>query len=149
MKTIKRMYKHLNWANKRILETLQNLEFDNHQARRLFSHILFAEQVWLARLQGKDSSRLPIWGEVEIEVCEEMVQKNEENFALFFADLDDTDLDQFITYSNSKGVVFKTSIRDILTHVALHGQHHRGQINAHLRANHVEPVNTDFITFVR
>ncbi|WP_338066563.1 DinB family protein [Pueribacillus theae] len=146
---MKRMYKHLNWANQRILEALQQLEHDNREARRLFSHILYSEQVWLSRLQGKDSSQLPIWGEVEIEVCEEMVKKNEESFAAFLADLDKTDLDQFISYKNSKGEEFNTSIRDVLTHVALHGQHHRGQINAQLRANHVEPVNTDFITFVR
>ena len=33
-----------------------------------------------------------------------------------------------VTYKNSKGTEFRNSKRDILTHVALHGQYHRGQI---------------------
>jgi len=45
MKTIHKMYKHLNWANQRILETLKNNEDETLQVRRLFPHILFAEQV--------------------------------------------------------------------------------------------------------
>ena len=38
MKTIQSMFKHLHWANQRILETLQNSE-ENKQANNLFSHI--------------------------------------------------------------------------------------------------------------
>ncbi len=148
MKVIKSMYHHLNWANQRILETLQNLERDNPQARRLFSHILSTEQVWLSRLKGESSSQ-PIWGEVGIEECAEMVKKNRESFDAFLSSIDKADLDQFMIYKNSKGIEFKNSISDILTHIALHGQYHRGQINAQLRSNHTEPVNIDFITFVR
>jgi uncharacterized damage-inducible protein DinB len=69
--------------------------------------------------------------------------------ATFLTNLSNTDLDKFISYSNSKGQEFKNSVRDILTHVALHGQYHRGQINSRLRADGFEPVNLDFITFVR
>jgi uncharacterized damage-inducible protein DinB len=143
------MYEHLNWANQRILETLQNVEADNQQVKSLFSHILFAEKVWITRLRGLDSSRLPIWSEVNIEVCTELVKQNEESFTAFLTNLVNTDLDNLISYTNSKGKEFKSSMRDILTHVALHGQYHRGQINSRLRANGIEPVNTDFITFVR
>lgn len=148
MRTIQKMYEHLNWANQRILETLQNMEDENQQVRRLFSHILYAEQVWIARLQGMDSSQLPIWSEADIAVCAELVRKNEENFTAFFANLSSSDLDSLICYKNSKGKEFKTSIRDILN-VALHGHYHRGQINTRLREEGIEPVNIDFITFVR
>jgi uncharacterized damage-inducible protein DinB len=143
------MYEHLNWANQRILEALQSIEDVNQEVCRLFSHILFAEKVWITRLRGSDSSLLPIWSEVDIEVCAELVMQNEESFKRFLTNLVNTDLDKLITYTNSKGKEFKSSVRDILTHVALHGHYHRGQINARLRANGIEPVNIDFITFVR
>jgi len=149
LKTIQRMYDHLHWANKRILETLQNLEDENQEAMRLFSHILFAEKVWLTRMQGLDSSQLPLWSDVDIEVCTKLVMQNEEIIKTFLANLAETDLDKIITYKNSTGKEFETSVSDILTHVALHGQYHRGQINARLRANGSEPINVDFITFVR
>ncbi|MED4727454.1 DinB family protein [Aneurinibacillus migulanus] len=149
MRTIQKMYEHLNWANHRILEKLHNNKNENQQIIDLFSHILYTEQVWITRLRGMDSSQLPIWSETNLSVCAELVRKNQDDFTAFFANLTSADLDNLISYRNSKGKEFKTSIEDILTHVALHGQYHRGQINSRLRANGVEPVNTDYITFVR
>ncbi|WP_141995144.1 DinB family protein [Bacillus sp. B4EP4a] len=149
MENIQKMYEHLNWANQRILETLQSIEDKNQEVSRLFSHILLAEKVWMTRLRGLDSSRLPIWSEVDIEVCAELVMQNKESLTTFLTNLSNTDLDKLISYTNSKGKEFKNSVRDILTHVALHGQYHRGQINSRLRADGFEPVNIDFITFVR
>ena len=149
LENIQKMYEHLNWANQRILETLQSIEDKNQEVSRLFSHILLAEKVWITRLRGLDSSRLPIWSEVDIEVCAELVMQNKESLTTFLTNLSNTDLDKLISYTNSKGKEFKNSVRDILTHVALHGQYHRGQINSRLRADGFEPVNIDFITFVR
>lgn len=143
------MYEHLNWANKRILETLKSTEDENQEVRRLFSHILFAENIWITRLRGLDSSRLPIWSDVNLEVCSELIKQNEDSSTALFTELANTNLEKLIAYTNSKGTEFKNSLRDILTHVALHGQYHRGQINARLRADGNEPVDVDFITFVR
>jgi uncharacterized damage-inducible protein DinB len=147
LKTIQRMYEHLNWANKRIFERLQSVEIESREVWDLFSHILNAERIWVTRLRGMDSSQLPIWSGTDIENCAELIKQNEEAFKVYFADLENADLD--ISYTNSKGTAFKQSARDILTHVALHGQYHRGQINSRLRAAGIEPVNIDFITFVR
>lgn len=149
MKTIQKMYDHLNWANQRILGTLQSIEGENQEVRRLFYHILFAEKIWITRVQGKDSSRLPLWSDVDIEVCSELVKQNEDSSTALLSRLENTDLENLISYTNSKGTEFKNSLRDILTHIALHGQYHRGQINARLRADGNEPVDVDFITFVR
>lgn len=148
MKTIQKMFEHLFWANQRILETLQNAEVEDQQVR-LFAHILNAEQVWVTRLKGLDSSQISIWSDSDIAVCAELSKQNEENYKQFLTDLATTDLDNLIKYKNSKGIEYKDSIRDILTHVALHGQYHRGQINSRLRADGIEPVNTDYIIFVR
>ena len=143
------MYEHLNWANQCILKTLQSIEDENQEVNRLFSHILFAEKVWITRLRGLDSSRLPIWLEVDMKVCAKLVMQNEESLTAILTNLANSDLDKLIFYTNSKGTEFKNSVRDILTHIALHGQYHRGQINSRLRADGIEPVNIDFITFLR
>lgn len=149
MKTIQRMYEHLHWANQRIFETLQSMEDENQEVCRLFSHILNAENIWITRLRGMDSTKLPIWSEADIESCAELMKQNEESFTAFFTNLAITDLDKVISYTNSKGREFEYSVRDILTHAALHGQYHRGQINSRLRAVGIEPVPIDYITFVR
>lgn len=148
LETIVGMFQHLHWANQRILETLQNGE-ENKQANDLFSHILHAEHVWYIRLKGGDSSHLPIWSEVRLESCVDMVNQNHHNYTAYLSNLTNLELNQLVYYKNSKGTEFNTSIRDILTHVALHGQYHRGQINQHLRAANLEPINVDYITFRR
>ncbi|MCM3115500.1 DinB family protein [Neobacillus sp. MER 74] len=149
MKTIRNMFEHLHWSNQRILETLQNMKGENEQINRLFAHILLAEQVWLTRLTGSNSSNLPIWADVSIESCVELANRNNQNFKEFLLGLTDSGLEQIVSYRNSKGIEFKNSVRDILTHVALHGQYHRGQINQLLRANNTEPVILDYIVFRR
>jgi uncharacterized damage-inducible protein DinB len=58
-------------------------------------------------------------------------------------------LNTTMTYRNSKGLEFTNSVGDTLTHVWLHGSYHRGQIAQAIRRAGHEPVNTDFITFVR
>ena len=149
LKTIQNMYKHLHWANQRILKSLQNDGEGNKQATNLFSHILLAENVWFTRISGKDSSHLPIWAEVSIESCIDLVNQNNHNFTDLLSKLSNSELDQLVSYKNSKGAEFHTSKRDILTHVALHGQYHRGQINQLQRAADLEPINVDFIKFAR
>ncbi|MCM3691441.1 DinB family protein [Neobacillus niacini] len=143
------MFKHLHWANQRILETLQNAAQENKQANKLFSHILHAENVWFTRLKGIDSSQLPIWEEDSLDKCVEMVKQNNHNFTGLLSNLSADKLEQQVFYKNSKGTEFHNTIREILTHVALHGQYHRGQINQLLRIADLEPINVDFITFKR
>ncbi len=142
------MFDHLNWANQRILETLQHSEVEGQQVR-LFSHILNAERVWVTRLRGMDSSQLPIWSDSDIAACAKLSKQNEEEFKSFLSEIKDSELDYFITYFNSKGVEFKKSIRDILSQVILHGHYHRGQINSLFRAEGIEPVMIDYIIFAR
>lgn len=49
MKTIRKMYDYLSWANGYVLDTIHQNN-DNSELLRLFSHILFAEKVWLTRM---------------------------------------------------------------------------------------------------
>lgn len=149
MKTIKRMYEHLHWANLHIFEGLQNMKGEKNEVCGLFSHILSAEKVWFARLQGIDSSQIPLWPEMNLIQCAELIMQNEMTIATFLTSLEEADLDRLVSYTNSKGIEFTNSVRDILTHVAMHGQYHRGQINTRLRANNEVPVDVDFISFVR
>jgi len=47
------------------------------------------------------------------------------------------------------GEPFESTLGDILTHLPIHGQHHRGQIAAHLRASGSVPPVIDFIHAAR
>ena len=144
-----RLYEYVNWANRRVLDALRRQAEDNERARQWLCHILAAEQVWITRLRGEDSSSVPIRPDLSLDECGELLAQNADAYQQFLHDLTETDFDRAISYKNTKGVSFSTSIRDILTHVANHGTYHRGHIATLMRAAGQEPINTDFITFTR
>jgi len=149
LKTIEIMFEHLNWSNRQILKVLQTYEGVNQQTIRLFSHILLAEHVWFTRLKGLDSSSLPIWDDVSLEDCSRLCNENQKHYNEFLTQISDDNLEHIIHYRNSSGKEFQNTLREILTHVALHGQYHRGQINLQLRGAGFDPKPIDFIFFRR
>ena len=145
-----RMFSFDNWANQRILKALEALpELDPASPpATLFSHVLTAEEVWLARLIGRPYRGHTFWPELDPASWPQRLAAINEQW-LTFLDAASTDLDTYYTYYNSKGGTFETSLRDIVTHLIIHGQHHRAQIALHLRAMGQEPPPTDFIYFTR
>jgi len=57
--------------------------------------------------------------------------------------------DEIINYTNTQHQAFHNKANDILLHVFNHGTYHRAQIASEMRKNGIEPINTDYITFVR
>jgi uncharacterized damage-inducible protein DinB len=144
---LRQLFTYDEWALSRSLGSLENIE--NKPARALLSHILLAEKIWLVRLQGEDSSAIPTFEEFSLTECAEMADELHKKYFEFLDSLTEEDLNSKIIYKNTSGVEFQTSVKDILTHVGLHGVYHRGQIALLVRENGGTAVNTDFITFTR
>jgi uncharacterized damage-inducible protein DinB len=144
-----RLYEYVAWAHGRVLEVLRRQAEDNERARKWLSHILAAEQVWLTRLRGADSAAVPVWPDLTLAECAQLAAQNHKEYQQFLNGLTEADFERAISYKNTKGVSFNTSIGDVLTHVAFHGTYHRGHIATLMRAAGQEPINTDFITFTR
>lgn len=150
MNTIKRMMDHLYWADERILDALEESKTENKELLKLVRHVAVAERVWLSRLQGKGSGQYSLWEETEdLTAIRKMFEENAEQYRVYIDGLEEFKLDEIMDYANQSGVPFRTSIRDILSQVILHGQYHRGQINRALRIESAEPVQVDYITFAR
>ncbi|GAA4830762.1 hypothetical protein GCM10023310_04820 [Paenibacillus vulneris] len=150
MKTIKCMMDHLYWADGRILDALEESETKNKDLLKLVRHVAVAERVWLSRLQGKASTQYSLWEEAEdLSAIRTMFEENAEQYRIYIEELEESELDEMVDYANQSGVPFRTSVRDILLQVLLHGQYHRGQINRALRIESAEPAQVDYITFAR
>lgn len=153
MNSIRKLYDHMQWADRHLMERLRQKEAASRQDAseeiRLFAHLLAAEAVWLARLRGDKDIRLTIWPEIDLDGCEELLRQNESGWNSCLSGLAEADLDRTITYANSSGQVFANEVRDILLHVALHGHYHRGQINSRLRTGGTDPINIDYMMFMR
>jgi uncharacterized damage-inducible protein DinB len=110
-------------------------------------HIIGAEYLWLARLDSTPAE-LTVWPDLSMEECnsrlDELSHRLMESLSARVHRLGDT-----VTYKNSKGETWTSTVEDILTHVTIHSAHHRGQIASDLRAAGREPAFTDFIHAVR
>ncbi|NOU64624.1 DUF664 domain-containing protein [Paenibacillus sp. LMG 31461] len=150
MKTIKSMMDHLIWADGRILDALGESGTKNKDLLKLVRHVAVAERVWLSRLQGKGTAQYALWEEADdLTAIRAMFEENAEQYRVYIEELEESELDKMIDYANQSGVPFRTSVRDILLQVLLHGQYHRGQINRALRIESAEPAQVDYITFAR
>lgn len=150
MKTIRTMIDHQIWANKRLLEAMRAGGADNREALKLFRHLAIAEQVWITRLNGESSANLVLWSDDgSLAEIEALLASNEERYSAYLNALTEEKLDEILVYANQSGTEFRTPIRDVLTHVALHGQYHRGQVNRAIRQASGEPAALDYIVYSR
>jgi len=144
---LRREFSYNAWANR---ETLTAIAAAGQDARslNLAAHIFGAERVWLERLTQQTQS-VPVWPNFDLNRCQleaaDLATRWHEYLDLATAG----DVSQTITYKNTKGESWTSTIVDVLTHVVMHSAYHRGQIASDMRAGGKIPANTDFIHAVR
>lgn len=138
---------HMRWADERVAASL-TLPRSPDVARKIFAHIAAAEHVWWARIQGQ-MPRVGVWPELSVVEAAELAAECAGQFAALIAGPAETALARVVHYRNSAGVEYHNSVREIVSHVAMHGSHHRGQILRDLRRAGLEPPYVDFIGYVR
>lgn len=136
-------------ANRRVLDLLRDSAFVNEEIRGLLAHIVSAKKVWMKRLKQEHSSSIAIWPDLDWKECEALIEENRDAYRNYLAEKAADDLTAKVHYQNSKGAAFETPVRDILNHILIHGGYHRGQIAKKVREAGGEPINTDYITYVR
>lgn len=144
---IRRLFAHLAWADAHVLESIR-LAGDPPRARELLAHILGAELVWLARIEGRKAD-IPVWPELSLYQCGIQCGRVREEYQRFLASIGEDDLGTSVRYVNSAGKTFDSEVADILLQVVLHGTYHRGQIALLVRDGGAVPTPTDYIGFVR
>ena len=143
-----KMFAYNAAVNQQMLDWLQEASGPEDKAHAIFAHLLAAERVWLLRLLGRDSSVQAVWPDLSLEDCSALIEENRDAYARY---LDAAQLDSVktVSYKNSRGNAFEMSAQDILSHVLLHSSYHRGQVTLLLRGAGAEPLNTDYLQYVR
>ncbi len=145
---LQRLVDHMSWADTQVLGKLRSAPEDT-AAIKWYSHVLAAERIWFMRMHNQDWTTQRVWPVLSLDECAALAEQNSSQLKQYVARLSEDELAKPITYINSSGDTFTNSVADMLTHVALHGVHHRGQIAASLRSNGVDPPALDFIRFAR
>ena len=150
MLTLHRLFAHLEWADQKVLGLFRELPEIGDRPRQLFSHVLMAERIWMKRLRAEDPTELKVWPTLSLAELGQLANANHAAFRVFLEHIVETGgFDEIVAYQTFSGEPFEHRVADILTHVALHGAYHRGQIAAALRTDGQEVVDTDFIEYLK
>lgn len=146
---LERLFRFVTWADRRTLESLRAVPLAAiAESLPLLAHVLAAEHVWLARLEGREPKH-PVWPDLSLEACVQLLQENDTGYRALLKQLSEEELADVKNYRNAAGQEFQTPVLDILLQVITHGGYHRGQIAKILGRNGVTPASTDFIVFQR
>ena len=148
MTDFQRLLAYDAWANREALLSLRASGAPPRMALRVLSHLVGAGRLWLARLEGSRDKPPAVWPELSLEEGASGVEELARRWT-GFSGLDGSGLARPVSYTNSKGEPWTSSVQDILMHVVLHGSYHRGQIASELRAAGFTPAYTDYIEAVR
>lgn len=152
MNTITKLGAFNVWANETLLRRLDSSVAAGKEAPvaalRVFSHVLNAQAIWIARITGT-TSPVKVWQEHDLAGLHHWHEQTSERFRQFCEQADETELTRHIQYTNSQGDAFDSQVSDILTHAVTHATYHRGQVATKMREGGLVPVNSDFITYCR
>ena len=143
-----KVFQHMAWADARTLETLRGAHSVLKKDQDLFGHILGSEHVWLSRI-NISAPKFAVWPSLTLDEAERLAAENAAAYQKLASELTPETRQRPVTYRNSAGDQFTSTLEDILTHVSMHAAYHRGQIAASLRAAGDTPVATDYIAFAR
>jgi uncharacterized damage-inducible protein DinB len=143
-----RLFTYDTWANGEVLKSFQAATSVPAKAIQLFSHVLSADRLWYERIQQLPQS-FPVWPDFTIEQCQSQAAEVASLWERYFHEMPRERLSQIVDYKNTQGQSWTSTVEDILLHVVIHSEHHRGQIAAEMRAAGNIPALTDFIHAVR
>jgi uncharacterized damage-inducible protein DinB len=143
------LYDHLAWADARAFEAIRAMpESDvRTQATRLYGHLAAVEHAWLARLERRTPTHA-LWPALNLDAARDLAASSA-GVLRAIAARDPARLRETVTYRNSSGTEYHNTIVEILTHVALHGSYHRGQIALLARQGGGMPAVTEYIAYMR
>jgi uncharacterized damage-inducible protein DinB len=145
---LRRQFAYDAWANREVLAGLSASARPATRPLQLLAHILSAQRLWLERIRKQPQS-LPVWPDVTFEQCEAQIDELARLWREFLGQLSPDGLSGKVTYKNSKGEPWTSTVEDILTHTLLHSAYHRGQIASQVRSGRETPAYTDYIHAVR
>ena len=98
------------WADARTLNALRAMHAPPLDALRLYGHLLAAEHVWLARIEGREPETT-VSPALDLDECAALGARNHSAFALLIETLSTAELQRPLRYRNSKGDEFVNTRR--------------------------------------
>ena len=114
-----RLFKYNHWANTIIANLIEEKKINNEDALKIFSHVVNAQYIWLSRITGNKELHKPVWSLHSIQDIKKFLPENLKLWMSYLNDLNETELNRSISYSNSEGHSFNNTVSDMLPHLSL------------------------------
>ncbi|MEM7655041.1 MAG: DinB family protein [Bacteroidota bacterium] len=148
MNALARLFAFDYWANSRTIDQVMALSINDPRILHWLNHLMNAEEMWLSRVQG-ENPKISIHTQRPLSALSTQCQVLHDGFQQVISQASTTGLQELINFRDSRGTAYAIPLHDILTHVANHSTHHRGQVIARIREVGFEPVRTDYIHYVQ
>ena len=145
---LSKLLDHLEWADRRVLDSLRAMPQADERALELYAHIVGAEHTWLSRIL-ESAPREKVWPQLTLDAAGALAAENAAALRALVSSSSSEQLQRRVAYRNSAGLAFESTIEDMLLQAVLHGCYHRGQIAMLVRGAGAEPSPTDYIAFAR
>jgi uncharacterized damage-inducible protein DinB len=145
---LSKLLDHLEWADRRVLDSLRAMTHPDARALDLYAHVLGTEHTWISRIHER-APREKVWPQLTLAAAASLAAENAAALRAILASHGPGEMQRKVSYSNSAGLAFESTAEDMLLQVVLHGCYHRGQVAMVVRGAGAEPAPTDYIAFVR
>ena len=158
--TVLELFLYNQWANGRILDSVERIDPDNWtqaggmshgSLRGILVHILAAEVLWRMRsLEGLSPTQLILESEFTRLSDLRMHWRDEDRqMQLHLDTMTDQDLQNVIHYQNTRQKHYENPLWQLLMHMINHGTQHRAEAAVVLTDFGASPGNLDMIAFWR
>ena len=143
------LLKYNEWANYRVLKSVEDHGGSDEELLKLFSHILSAQNIWLNRIKSLPTSPFPVWEQYKLTELITMTEESSDNWNDYMGEHKLDTFEEMIFYTDSEGKKYENTIREIIAHMVNHSAYHRGQVAKYIREQGGQPAITDYIVYAR
>src|SRR4051812_7492206 len=93
---------HLEWADRRVLDSLRAMDHPDQRALDLYAHVLGAEHVWLSRMLER-APREKVWPDLGLERAAALAAENAAGLRALVGSSSADELQRKVSYTNSAG----------------------------------------------
>ncbi len=137
-----------SWAGDVVMDTVKKNPVSNERVMIMLNHIYEASRLWVARLE-KETYPANIFKTTSLEEIEQLKKEAHTRWKNFLENTED--FEAIYTYKNLKGEEYSNHLKDIITHVFNHEEHHRAEIITLLKTaiKDIQIPPNDYIVYVR
>ena len=141
-----KLLNHELWGNLKVLEAARSCDTLPDRAMILIAHMTASQHIWISRIAGQPHS-MSVFPVLSIDDCEALFRQHHSQLMAYAED--PATLDKMVAYQTTTGAPHENTVEELISHLCLHAQYHRGQINQLIKPIAAIMHDVDFIQYLR